>query len=97
MSPGPSVEEGPPLTDEELEAEAMAADPDVAVAADAVPLWDLAGGQGNELLPTWYMPAPMRGRSAPLWQRLVIALIVASFLLIDGYGLCSTYGWVSFG
>ena len=97
MSPGAVAQHDESLTDEELEAEAMAADPDTAVAVDAVSLWDVAGWEGNELLPAWYMPAPVPGRSARLWQRVLIALIVASFLLIDAYGLCSTYGWVSFG
>jgi hypothetical protein len=27
----------------------------------------------------------------------VVLLIIAAFLTIDAYGLCSTYGWVSFG
>jgi hypothetical protein len=88
---------GLPVTDLELEALALAADPDTAVAPDALCLWDLAGWERADLLPTWYMPAPMRGASAPTWQRWLIGLIVASFLLIDGFGLCSTYGWVSFG
>ncbi len=50
------------------------------------------------LLPAWYMPAPMVG--APLlhgWRRRVALLIVASFVLLSAYGLCSTYGWVGFG
>ena len=44
------------------------------------------------------MPTPARG--APLlrgWRRGLVLLIVASFLLIDAYGLCNTYGWVAFG
>ncbi len=43
------------------------------------------------------MPAPMPGRTSPRWQRWVIGLIVASFLVINAYGLCSTYGPVGFG
>jgi hypothetical protein len=91
--------ETPPLTDDELAevAElAVAADPETVVGPDAVSLWELAGWQRDPLLPGWYMPAPMPGRTSPPWQRWVIGLIVASFLLINAYGLCSTYGWVGF-
>jgi len=90
----------PPMTDDELAALtelALAADPDTVAAPDAVCLWELAGWHAGELLPTWYMPAPMQGRSSPGWQRWLIAVIVASFLVIDAYGLCSTYGTVAFG
>ncbi|MEO5678035.1 MAG: hypothetical protein ABIS47_00015 [Acidimicrobiales bacterium] len=90
------VEGDQPLSDDELTALALAADPETRAADDAVSLWDVAGWNDGELLPTWYMPAPMR-RSSSRWQRWVIGLVVASFLLIDGYGLCSTYGTVSFG
>ena len=86
----------PPIPDAELAALARAADPDEPVGADAVCLWDLAGWDQGTLLPAWYMPAPMRGRSSG-WQRWVIALIVASFLVINAYGLCSTYGSITFG
>lgn len=92
--------EAPPLTDEELDEVArlaVAADPETAVGADAVSLWDLAGWEQGRLLPDWYMPAPMGGRSSRRWQRWVIGLIVASFLLINAFGLCSTYGRVGFG
>ena len=85
-----------PIADDELAALALAADPDVAVPTDAVSLWDLAGWNDGALLPAWYMPAPQR-RSSARWQRWVIGLVVASFLLINGYGLCSTYGVVAFG
>ncbi len=85
-----------PVSDDELTALALAADPETPVGADAVSLWDLAGWNGEELLPAWYMPAPLRGSSSR-WQRWVIGLVVASFLLINGHGLCSTYGHVAFG
>ena len=83
------------ITEEELAAEALAADPDSPVDDDAVPLAALdAAGGGQLLLPDWYMPAPAR----PLrgWARWVVAVIVASFLAINAYGLCSTYGYVGF-
>jgi hypothetical protein len=88
------------LTNEELTELALAADPDVAVAEDAVPLHVLLGsaGESGDLLPGWYMPPPM-GASRVLsgWRRRIVLLIVASFVLINAYGLCSTYGHVGFG
>jgi hypothetical protein len=88
--------DGPPISEAELAELALAADPETAVAADAVCLWDLAGWDRGRLLPAWYMPAPMPGQTSPRWRRWVIGLIVASFLLINAYGLCSTYGVVGF-
>jgi hypothetical protein len=77
---------------------ALAVDPSVALAADAVCLWDLIdsadeiGGRGT--LPEWYMPAPMAGArpARKRWHRLLAAAIIVSFLLIDALGLCITYG-----
>jgi hypothetical protein len=77
------------VIDEELAAEAMAADPDVIVPDDAVPF----GTQGSVgLLPEWYMPAlgPIR-RTRP---RVVVgAGLVLSLLIVNAAGLCVTYGW----
>ena len=84
------------VSDDELAALALAADPDTPVEPGAVSLWDLAGWNRDQLLPAWYMPAPLRASSSR-WQRWVIGLVVASLLLINGYGLCSTYGRVAFG
>lgn len=97
----PSATAGPaeadqPFSDDELTALALAADPDAGLSPDAVSLWDLERPGETELLPAWYMPAPMRRSSSP-WARLVIGLVVAAFLVIDAAGLCSTYGWVSLG
>ena len=91
-----------PITDEQLTELALAADPEVTVADDAVPLSELLRSEewaeGDELLPDWYMPAPMgAGRLLQGWRRRIVLLIVASFLLINAYGLCSTYGHVGFG
>jgi len=72
------------------------------VANDAVPMGELLGFEGwsgaGELLPGWYMPPPM-GSTRLLygWRRGIVLLIVASFVLINAYGLCSTYGHVGFG
>jgi len=78
------------ISDAELEAEALAADPDVPLGSDAVCLW--SGPPGP--LPDWYMPAAISG-SASRWRRTVAVLIIVAFVLIYAYGLCSTYGWVS--
>ena len=86
------------ITDEELAAMALAADPDCAVEDDAVSLWALASDEADELLPAWYMPSPMaRTRLLHGWRRSVVLLLIASFVLINAAGLCVTYGWVQFG
>lgn len=92
----------PVFTDEELTELALAADPDAVVAADAVPLSELLAAEGassgDDRLPGWYMPLPMGGGLVLSgWRRRIVLLIVISFVLIDAYGLCSTYGWVGFG
>ena len=85
--------EGTPLTDDELAALALAADPDEPVDDDAVSLPALLGTDRTTPLPSWYMPAPM-GHSAPVvgWRRRVVWLVIAAFLTITAYGLCNTYG-----
>lgn len=82
------------ITDAELTALALAADPDIEVTDDAVCLWDLIDTEGRNTLPPWYMPAPMAG-SRPLrrpWHRRVALLVIVSFLVIDALGFCITYG-----
>lgn len=84
------------LTDEDLELQAMAADPDAAVDVDAVPLTSfLAPSADGSLLPDWYMPAPAGGVPArPGWRRRTAITIITAFVLIDAAGLCSTYGHI---
>ena len=88
--PAASVGEG--ISEEELAALALAADPDAPLDDDAVCLAEALGQRAPRLLPEWYMPAPMGG-AAPLrgWRRRVIGLVIAAFLLITAYGLCNTY------
>ena len=50
-------EVGAEVSDAELSALALAADPDVDVPADAVPFAELTGTGPSGPLPAWYMPA----------------------------------------
>jgi hypothetical protein len=82
----------PPLvSDEELTAEALAADPDSPIGEGAVPLrWSTDDEPG--LMPAWYMPAraaPVRGRA----RRWLLGGLVVGLLVINGVGLCVTYGF----
>jgi hypothetical protein len=85
------------VSDAELAACALAADPNATVDDDAVCLWDMCGTAAPSRLPAWYMPAPAGGRLRAGWRRAIIVLIVASFVAINAAGLCSTYGRVVFG
>jgi hypothetical protein len=96
--PGDEVDGGPDegavdaaeITDEELTALALAADPDAPVGDDAQPF---SGGVGpSGLLPGWYMPAAATG-SRGRTRRVVVAGLIGAFLLVNGAGLCVTYGF----
>ena len=96
------AEAGLAIADDELTDLALAADSDATVAAGAVPLSEFLGSTERsrraDLLPGWYMPPPMAGsRLLQGWRRRIVLLIVASFVLINAVGLCSTYGYVGFG
>ena len=79
----------PTISDDELTAAALAADPDAPLPEDATSIWEPV----DPLVADWYMPAPMAGgRRLHGWRRRVVLLLVATFLLIEAYGLCSTYG-----
>jgi hypothetical protein len=81
------------LSDEELTALALAADPNAVVDDDAVPFGGRApgGAEGDALLPDWYMPAPML-RRAGRTRRVVLAGIIGALLVVNAAGLCVTYG-----
>jgi hypothetical protein len=94
--PGSTEEIGTPLvgpiSDDELTALALAADPRAPLDPDAVPWRESAWQRG--LLPDWYMPRPMaagRGRGT----RIVVYTVVAGFLVIGAFGLCITSGFLS--
>lgn len=77
-------------SDAELGELALAADPDAPIPDDAVPL-SVYLGQAQGLLPAWYMPSPMI-RHGRRWRTPVVIAIVAAFLVIEAFGLCSTFG-----
>ena len=77
-----------PIPDDELAALAMAADPDAEIDDDAVPF---GGAQESELLPAWYMPVPQSVGRSPR-RVLTVSLIVGALLVVNGAGLCVTYG-----
>lgn len=77
------------FTDEELAELALAADPDAPIDADAVPFGQPA--RDAALLPEWYMPVP--GPVRRTRPRVVaVSAIIASLILVNGAGLCVTYG-----
>ncbi len=78
------------VTDEELTALALAADPTEMLDDDAVP-FDAGAPAG--LLPDWYMPAPQFGAGSRR-RPAVVAVVVTSLLLLNALGLCVTYGSV---
>lgn len=78
-----------PFTDDELSELALAADPDAAVPDDAVPFG--RSGADAALLPEWYMPVPGTiRRTRP--RVLAVIGIIASLVVVNGAGLCVTYG-----
>ena len=76
------------ISDEELEAEALAADPDTPIDEGAEPFGTTPEGA---LLPEWYMPAagPIR-RTRP--RVIAVVGIIAALVVVNGAGLCVTYG-----
>jgi hypothetical protein len=83
---------GQPLTEAELTALALAADPDAPIAEGAVPIGMHLAQFGA--VPLWYMPPVMR-QGGRRWKAPVVIAVVSAFLLIDLLGLCNTYGVLS--
>lgn len=80
------------LTDDELAALAAAAIAGNPFAEDAVPFAG-ATAIGADLLPEWYMPVPQLSASERTPRRMfTVGLIVFALLLLNGAGLCVTYG-----
>jgi len=86
-TPGPDA-----LSDEELTALALAADPTTPLDANAVPWYGVS--DSVNLLPEWYMPRPIatgRGRA----NRVVVISVVSTLLVICAMGLCVTSGFLT--
>jgi hypothetical protein len=90
-----------PLTDEELTSLALAADPDAPLSSDAIPLSlhlaqfaQFAGATqfAGAALPQWYMAPAIAGGSGRRWRTPIVVAIISAFLLIEGLGLCNTFG-----
>ena len=81
------------ITDEELTALALAADPNPVIDLNAVP-WSPSDPPGVQLLPDWYMPAPLTRRRGS-WPMAIAAIVIVGFLVIDAFGLCITSGFLS--
>jgi hypothetical protein len=82
------------ISDEELTAMALAADPDAPLGDDAIPLSLFQAIQPGPL-PEWYMPAT--ATRARRWRWPVVVPLVFAFLLIASFGLCATYGFLTPG
>ena len=85
------------MSEDELTALALSADPDTPVGEDAVSLFELQhDAVGQALLPDWYMPPVADGRRHLTgWRRQLVLLLIVAFIAIDAFGLCSTYGWTT--
>jgi hypothetical protein len=79
------------LSDEELAAEAVVADPEPDL-ADAVPFATVTGDEPDAGLPAWYMPTPTGGARLSGWRRGVVYTFVLALLVIEAFGLCTTFG-----
>ena len=79
------------ISDEELTALALAADPDAPLAADAVPVGSLQA-EGDPLLPSWYMPVSA-SRARKDWRAVVAVAIAVGLVLINAFAICVTYGF----
>jgi hypothetical protein len=77
------------FTDDELAALALAVDPNVPIPDDAVPFGQHQAAAA--LLPEWYMPHPVSFRRTRA-RTITVAVIIGALLLVNGAGLCVTYG-----
>lgn len=87
-----------PVSDDELVAQALAADPVDTLPDDAISFDELTGAEGHELLPDWYMPRPgPRARIIDGWRSRLVVAIVGSIVLVDAAGFCVIYGRITIG
>lgn len=81
----------PVISEAELTALALAADPDQPLDSDAVPMSEYLSDQPVGLLPEWYM-APVMTRHLRRVPQLMVMVVIGAFVVIEAFGLCSTYG-----
>ncbi len=81
------------ITDDELTALALSADPHPVIDPSATP-WRTGVADALGLLPDWYMPVPA-GRRHGRGTRVAIGIVIGSFVVINALGLCVTYGFVT--
>jgi hypothetical protein len=81
------------FTDDELSELALATPYSAVIDPNAVP-WSARGDNFRSGLPEWYM-APAIGFVNTRRRRVVVASIIASFLVINGLGFCVTSGFLS--
>ena len=86
----------PAISDADLEALALAADPTEHLSPDATPL-EGSVPPADGPLPAWYMPVVASHARLDGRRRTVAVVVVASFLLINALGLCATYGFLTIG
>ncbi|MCU1362179.1 MAG: hypothetical protein JWM55_7 [Acidimicrobiaceae bacterium] len=92
LSEVPAITSTDDVSDDELTAMALAADPTAPVDEDAEP-WHFGYGFIKNPLPDWYMPLPMasrRGRGT----RAVVVSVVVGLVVICAFGLCVTSGFL---
>lgn len=81
-----------PFSDEELTELALSASPDVSLAG-ARPISEILGPRGESTLPEWYMPAIATGGGRLHgWRRTTALTFIIALVVIEAFGLCSTYG-----
>ena len=86
------------VSDQELVAQALAADPIDELPDDAVSFDELTNADDFELLPDWYMPRPgPRARAIDGWRRTLVVVVVGSIVLLDAAGFCVIYGRITIG
>lgn len=82
------------ISDEELTRLALGGDPDI-LFPDAVPIQEVLGTTGVSTLPEWYMPPVTHGLPRLRgWRRGLVFSFIAALIVIEAFGLCSTYGQI---
>jgi hypothetical protein len=84
-----TIDDFPELTDEELTRQALAAEPNLVLDDDTLPLFD--PDERGGLLPGWYMPTAV-AHSSRRSKRAVVVLLIVALLLVVASGFCITYG-----